>query len=110
MGEIKGRLTFEIDVPNVELTNKTFSLAMDIGMYFGQVILKSLPGTRWGQPLRNPNSADYGQPVIMGFGRVPLNPVSIVVTLAYGFAAKKHSGDRLRALYDVWSKMRADSG
>jgi hypothetical protein len=107
MGELKSRLTFPIDVPNEELTNRTFSLAMDIGMYFGQVILKNLPGTRWDQPVRNPKFADYGQPVIMGFGTVPLNPVRIAVTLAYAFAAKEQSGDRLRALYNVWSKKRA---
>jgi hypothetical protein len=107
MGELKSRLTFPIDVPNEELTNRTFSLAMDIGMYFGQVILKNLPGTRWDQPVRNPKFADHGQPVIMGFGAVPLNPVRIAVTLAYAFAAKEQSGGRLRALYDVWSKKRS---
>jgi hypothetical protein len=107
MDEIKSRLTFSIDVPTEELTNRTFSLAMDIGMYFGQVILQNLPGTRWDQPLKNPKFADYGQPVIIGFGRVPLNPVRIAVTLAYAFAAKEQSGERLHALFDVWSKKRA---
>lgn len=106
MGEIKSRLAFPMDVPNEQLTNKTFSLAMDIGMYFGQVIIKNLPGTRWDQPVKNPKFADYGQPVIMGFGTVPLNPVRIAVTLAYAFAAKEQSGDRLRALFDVWSEKR----
>ena len=37
--EIRAKLTFPIDIPEEDLTNKTFSLAMDIGMYFGQVIL-----------------------------------------------------------------------
>jgi hypothetical protein len=107
VGEIKSQLTFPIDVPAEELTNKTFSLAMDIGMYFGQVITENLRGTRWDQPLKNPKFADYGQPVIMGFGQVSLNPVRIAVTLAYAFAAKEQSGDRLRALYEVWSKKQA---
>ncbi len=49
---------------------------------------------------------DYGQPVIMGLGTVPLNPVRIAVTLAYAFAAKEQAGDRLRELYDVWAKKR----
>jgi hypothetical protein len=106
MAELKSRLTFPIDVPNEELTNRTFSLAMDVGMYFGQTILKNLSGTRWDQPMKNKKFADYGQPVIMGFGTVPLNPVRIAVNLAYAFAAKEQSGDRLRALFDVWSKKR----
>jgi len=33
--------------------------------------------------------------------------VGIAVTLAYAFAAKEQSGDRLHALFDVWSKKRA---
>lgn len=104
--EIQGRLIFPVDIPDEELTNRSFSLAMDIGMYFGRVVLKNLPGTRWDQPLKNKKFADYGQPVIMGFGTVPLNPVRIAVTLAYAFAAKEQPGKRLRELYDVWSKKR----
>ncbi len=108
MGEIKSRLTFPIDVPNAELTNRAFSVAMDIGMYFGQVIIKNLRGTRWDDaqdrrkaPLKNPKFADYGQPVIMGFGTDSLNPVGIMVTVAYAIADKKQ--EDLRALFDVWS-------
>ena len=102
--EIQDRLTFPIEVPGEELTNRTFSLAMDIGMYLGQVVLESVPGTRWDQPLKNPRFADHGQPVIVGAGKLSLNPVRIAVTLAYAFAAKEQSGDQLRAAYDIWSK------
>jgi len=104
MSEIKSRLTFPIDIPAEELTDRTFSLAMDIGMYFGQVIIKNLPGTRWDQPLKSPRLADYGHPVIMGFGKMILNPIRIAVTLAYAFAYKERSGARLRELFDIWSK------
>jgi hypothetical protein len=103
---VKSALTFPINVPGEQLTNRTFSLAMDIGMYFSQVVLKNLDGTKWEQPLRNENFADYGQPVIMGFGTVPLNPVRIVVMLAYGIARGKQGGGRLRQLYDTWANMR----
>jgi hypothetical protein len=37
---IKDRLVFPMDIPAEELTNRTFSLAMDIGMYFSQVYEK----------------------------------------------------------------------
>ena len=99
-------LRFPIDLPGDELTDRTFSLAVDIGMYFGEVVVTNLQGTRWDQPLKNPNFVDHGQPVIMGFGTVPLNPIRIAVTLAYAFAAREQSGDRLRSLFDVWSKKR----
>ena len=80
---IRAKLRFPIDIPEDQLTDRTFSLAMDIGMYFAEVILKNVPGTRWDQPLKGRNVADYGQPVIMGLGMVPLNPVSVVLTTAY---------------------------
>ena len=75
-------------------------------MYFSQVVLKNLGGTKWDQPLRNEKFADYGQPVIMGFGSVPLNPVRLIVMLAYGIARKKQVGDRLLDLYNTWATMR----
>jgi hypothetical protein len=102
--ETRSKLTFPIDIPEEELTNKSFSLAMDLGMYFGQVVLKNLPGTRWDQALKNKSFADYGQPVIMGFGTVPLNPVRTMVTTAYGISRGKLA--RLPELYDTWARMK----
>jgi hypothetical protein len=102
--EITIRSTFPIEVPNEELTNYTFSLAMDIGMYFAQVLLKNFSSLRWDQPLDDKKFADYGQPVLVGFGPVPLNPVRIAITFAYGLVSKKQSGKRLREIFDYWSK------
>jgi hypothetical protein len=70
------------------------------------VVLKNLAGTTWDQTLKNQRFADYGQPVIMGFGSVPLNPVRIIVSTAYGIASKERGGGRLRELYGTWTKMR----
>jgi hypothetical protein len=103
--EIERLLPFPIDIPREDLTNRTFSLAIDIGMYLSQVLIKNHPGLEWRQQFRNKKDADYGQPVLVGFGQVPFNPVSIVVTLAYGIASKKKTGKNLRQIYDIWSKM-----
>src|SRR5580704_7637498 len=35
---IKGRSAFDFDVSKEELTNRTFSLAIDAGMYFGEAL------------------------------------------------------------------------
>jgi hypothetical protein len=102
---IKDRQTFPIEVPGEELTNRTFSLAMDIGMYLSQVLLKNYPSLKWEQPLGNKRFVDYGQPSLVGFGRVTLNPVGIVVTFAYGLTSKKRTGEGLREIFDIWSKM-----
>lgn len=104
--EERARLVFPIEAPEDELTSRTFSLAMDVGMYFGRVISESLPGTHWDQPLKNRKFVDYGQPVLMGFGTVPLNPVRIAVMLAYGISRRQQGGERLRGLFDTWAKMK----
>src|SRR5215469_2088930 len=41
---------FPIEISDSELTNRTFSLAVDIGMYLNQVFLKNHPLLRWEQP------------------------------------------------------------
>lgn len=103
--EIRGRSSISMEIPEEELTNRTFSLAIDIGMYFSQVFLKNYPVLRWEQQFGNKRDADYGQPVLVGFGPVPLNPVRLLVTVAYGVVGGRKSGKSLRELYDIWEKM-----
>lgn len=102
--EIKSRSPYPIDIPDEELTERTFSLAMDVGMYFSQVLLKSHPSLRWFQPLDDKRFVYYGQPVLVEFAPGPLSPVHIVETLGYGIAGKTKTGRRLREIYDYWSK------
>jgi hypothetical protein len=105
--EIEETLKFPIEIPDHELTNKTFSLAMDVGIYLGEVILKTIPGTKWAQQKGNKKYADYGQMIIEGLdGPAPLNPIRIVVTLAYGISRQKQDGTRLIGLYRYWTKAK----
>jgi hypothetical protein len=102
---IQNRQIFQIDVPSEELTNRTFSLAMDIGMYFSQVLLKNHPSLKWEQPLKNKKFIDYGQPVLVKFSPGPFNPAGMMVTFAYGLISKKKTGEGLRNIYNIWSKL-----
>jgi hypothetical protein len=96
-----------VSVPDHELTNRTFSLAYDVGIYFGLCVLAARPAAAWDQPLDNKKFADYGQPVVTGLGPVPLNPIRIAVTFAYGIAGGQKQGAGLRQLFDTWSSMGA---
>jgi len=107
--ELSAASSFPIVIPDHELTNRTFSLAMDVGMYFAECLQVQCPRLEWQQPLNDPKFIDYGQPVLIGFGPVPLNPVRILINLAYGIADKKQDGGRLRALYDYWSKQAGNA-
>jgi hypothetical protein len=104
--EIENRLTFPIEIPNDELTTRAISLAMDIGMYISQVFVKNHPSLQWEQPLKGSKRfIDYGQPVLIGFGAMPFNPVGMMITHAYGLASKRRTGNGLRKIYDIWAKM-----
>ncbi len=102
--DVRAKLTFLIDVPPIELTNRTFSIAFDIGMYFGSVVVTNVQGARWDVDVKHKRSADYGQPIIItGLGNPSLNPIRIAVTLAYGLADGTRTGGRLREVYDYWT-------
>src|ERR1700733_7592246 len=47
--EIAESLVFPMEIPAEELTDRTFSLAMDVGMYLSQVLLKNSPSIKWKQ-------------------------------------------------------------
>ena len=94
---------FPIELSSTELTNRTFSLAMDIGMYLNHVILKNNPSVRWDQPLGGKRSSDYGQPVLVGFETdvISFNAVHALVVMAYSLRNKKCGGERLREVYEI---------
>jgi hypothetical protein len=105
LGRIKEQLNFPMEIPTDELTDRTFSLAMDIGMYLSQVLMKHYPSLKWEQPLGSKRFVDYGQPSLAGFGAVTLNPFRIGHVLAYGLADHTYDGGRLRQVYEVWAGM-----
>ena len=92
-----------LPIESWELTNRTCSLAMDCGMYLGQVMLRAHPTClRWDQDLRDKRDADYGQVLIVGAGVVSMNTVRFLVGMAKNFVRK--TGKRnLRATYELWS-------
>ena len=102
---IQSQSKFPIEIPGEDLTNRTFSLAMDIGMYVSQVLLKNHHLLEWTQPFGNKKSIDYGRPVLIKFTTGPFNPVHMMVTHAYGLIRKSRTCDGLREIYDIWSKM-----
>jgi hypothetical protein len=96
----------DIQIGDRELTNKTFSIAIDVGMYLSQVFLKNVQGLKWKQMLEvNKRSIDYGQPVFGSFGKINFNPVRMMVTQAYGIAHGTKNGTSLRQLYEIWDKL-----
>jgi hypothetical protein len=95
-----------IQIIDYELTNRTFSLAIDIGMYLSQVFLKTIPALKWKHITKGTKrSIDYGQPVLGDFGKINFNPIHMMVTQAYGIADHTWDGTELRRLYEIWKKL-----
>jgi len=106
--EIEGlveQTPFKFPASENELTNRTFSLAFDAGMYLGETFCHDFPHLQWEQPLRDKKFADFGQMIISGFGRATLNPVRIVVTYFYGIVSGQQSPKRFTEVFDYWRKL-----
>lgn len=86
-----------------ELTNRTYSLAMDIGMYLGEVMRKTHSSLVWDQYLKNKRDSDYGQVSIEGTRVVSMNTVSFLIGIAGSIVRKTKTGVALRQTYDIWS-------
>ncbi|MDY7560890.1 hypothetical protein QN366_21890 [Pseudomonas sp. CCC3.2] len=108
--ELKSEITSAVEIATWELTSETKSLAVFIGMYYGQVAIKNNPKLSWKQVKANMKLADFGQPVISGPGVVPINPVRVANVLACGIARGSKTGSRLRGSYDNWSKLVVPKG
>ena len=94
-----------IEIQDWDITIKTRSLAVDIGIYFGEVFIKNHKGLKWEQYLtRSKYHMDKGHMVIKGFGKDVLNSIWIIYVLASGLAKKTKKGTRLYELYNVWKQ------
>lgn len=91
-----------VEIENWELTNRTFSLAMDIGIYLSQVFEKNLSGLKWTMVTKPKNDVDYQRPVLSGTGKLQLNPVRMLVVLAHSLADDTRGPEGLKELYDIW--------
>lgn len=95
-----------VKIDDWELTNRTFSIAIDIGMYLSQVFLKNIPTLSWQHTTEGSKRwIDYGQPVLAGFGSDVFNPTRMMITLAHGIASGDWSGNRLKNLYEIWENI-----
>lgn len=102
---VKSQLTRPIDITEWDLTNETKSVAVYVGMYYGQVALKANSELRWEQQLGSKKLADFGQPVITGSSVVPLNPIRVAYSMAHGFIDGTKNRNQLREAYDYWAKL-----
>lgn len=105
---IKATLTGPIEIQTWTLTEETKSLALYVGMYYGEVAIKNNQLLKWEQSFKMTGKkkiADYGQPVVAGGNFLPKNPVRIAHVFANGIAGGMQTGRRLRETFDYSEKL-----
>ena len=93
-------------LPKMVLSERSISLCMDIGIYFGKMMIHNHPTLFWDYVRKPKSDANFQKTVISGFPKkMNLNPVQIV----YVIANKKMNGvstmDEFTTTYNVWSSM-----
>ncbi len=100
---LRESLAFPTPVPTSTLSRHTLSLVADIGMYLGSTLIKNNEVLRWDQDLKSKRYADYGHVLVCGTGKVPLNPLRIVQTIAYSLCERSADTKTLGDMYEWWS-------
>ena len=92
----------EIEIKDWDITIKTRSLAVDIGIYFGEVFIKNHEGLKWEQYFsRSKYDMDKGHMVIKGFGKTRLNSIWKLYIIANCLADKTDTGEIVYELYTI---------
>jgi hypothetical protein len=105
IADIAALSPYPVEVPAEELSDGTFGLAHDVGIYLAEMLRHQHPPLAWIQILGNKQKVEYGHVGLAGFRGVDFSPVHIAITLAYGIAAKNRNARSLRCVYDVWARM-----
>ncbi|RKR09278.1 hypothetical protein C8C83_0899 [Flavobacterium sp. 90] len=92
-----------IEIEDWDLSIKTRSLIVDIGLYFGEVFIHTHKELVWKQYFsKNKKDMNNGHMVIPKFGKLELNPILVIMGTAWGLARKKYDDKRLYDLYKIW--------
>jgi hypothetical protein len=84
-------------------TERTFSICIDTGIYFAELLRHFHPHLQWDLVLKPKNDADLHEPVLVGFpGRVRLNPTRIIRVLAYKVVDGESAAAELPRLLRTW--------
>lgn len=93
----------EVEETVIKFSRNTENLVVDIGIYFGSVMLHSSDQLKWTVIYKPTNHVDVNQPVLTGKGRMVLNPIRIVDVCA---ARTLSSGANINLLNDLYVSWR----
>lgn len=94
-----------IELDDWDLSIKTRSIIVDIGIYFGEVFINKYSQLKWKQHFSKiKRDVNNGHMIIPNFGKMELNPILVVLSVGWGFARKTKDENSLYDLFLVWEK------
>ena len=103
LARLSDKLRPMYEVPDWVLTERTFSLITDIGMYLGETFQANYSVIKWDLFIKTKLWADHQWPVLRGFGRTDIcNPLGLVHVLALGLVDGTRKAGGLHELYNIW--------
>jgi hypothetical protein len=92
-----------IPEPETTFTDETVSICFDIGLYFGELLIKDVPLLMWTQKLNSKNYIYYAQPLLSKpKSKVPVNPRASMEGIARRILDKDIKETTFEILYDKW--------
>ncbi|TPG35400.1 hypothetical protein [Flavobacterium pectinovorum] len=93
-----------IDIKEWDLTIKTRSILVDIGIYFGEVFIKEYPNLKWEQYFsKRKKDLNHGH-VIIKLKILELNPIWLLYIIGMGIIDKSKDENCLYDLFTIWKK------
>ncbi|CQR57000.1 hypothetical protein PRIO_4598 [Paenibacillus riograndensis SBR5] len=94
----------EVANNTLKFSEFTSSLIIDVGIYFGSVFLNEMRTLEWGIIHKPKNHVDINRPVITGFKKMELNPISVVNNSSLAIVEKNSNENQLFELYNIWKE------
>jgi hypothetical protein len=86
----------------IRLTELGYSVAADLGLLVARCLVESCPSIHW-EVLRRPKSeVSFNQPVLVGFGKLHLDPVRGSVAEVYRALEKVGDGSAWAVIFMFW--------
>jgi hypothetical protein len=87
----------------LDLTIPTMSACCYLGYFFGDLLLRTVPGTHWQLVTENKRDMDYHRPVIRpSFGKGQLEPARVAMMFILGKLGKTHPHRNFGDLFSFW--------
>ncbi|HBO34961.1 MAG TPA: hypothetical protein DD636_09585 [Anaerolineaceae bacterium] len=99
---IPDKLKNAVPVETTTLSNKTYSLIVDLSMYYGEYLRHEDPRLKWVLRKKGKREFFYQNPVIVGTGLLALDPRHIMTVIAFKISDNEYKAGGLIELKDRW--------